>query len=314
MLAAFDGYSQECKGIMTTIAARLQAVRSRIDAAAMTAGRSRVDIRLIAVSKTFPPAAIAEAHAAGQVAFGENYLQEAVGKIAALSALEWHVAHGQQDGEQRQGDMRPSAGVASPQAGPLLRPLEWHVAHGQQDGEQRQGDVRPSAGVASPQAGPLLRPLEWHFIGPIQSNKTRQIAELFHWVHGVDRLKIAERLSSSRPANLPPLQICIQVNISGEAAKSGVRSDEVFLLAQAVASLKGIRLRGLMVIPEPTPDLSLQRARFRQTRELKDEIVSRGIALDTLSMGMSDDLEAAIAEGATLVRVGRAIFGERPPA
>ena len=263
---------------MTTIAARLQAVRSRIDAAAGTAGRSPADIRLVAVSKTFAPAAIAEAHAAGQVAFGENYLQEAVGKIAALSGLR----------------------------------LEWPVANGKQDDRQRESDVRPSAGVASPK-GPLLLPLEWHFIGPIQSNKTRQIAEHFHWVHGVDRLKIAERLAIARPASLPPLEICIQVNVSGESSKSGVRPDEVLALAQAASRLAGIRLRGLMAIPEPTPDTGLQRSRFRQIRELKDEIVRRGIALDTLSMGMSDDLEAAIAEGATLVRVGRAIFGERLP-
>ena len=264
---------------MTTIAARLQAVRSRIDAAAMTAGRSPVDIRLIAVSKTFPPAAIAEAYAAGQVAFGENYLQEAVGKMATLS------------------DLR----------------LEWHVASPDGENFEPGSDVRPSAGAASPQTGPLLRPLEWHFIGPIQSNKTRQIAEQFHWVHGVDRLKIAERLSFSRPAILPPLQICIQVNVSGEESKSGVRPDEVLSLAQAVSPLTGIRLRGLMAIPEPTPDIGLQRSRFRLLRQLRDEIVSRGVALDTLSMGMSDDLEAAIAEGATLVRVGRAIFGERLP-
>ncbi len=226
---------------MTTIAARLQAVRSRIAAAAGTAGRSPEDIRLIAVSKTFAAAAIQEARAAGQVAFGESYLQEALGKIAVL--------------------------------------------------------------------GPEL---EWHYVGPIQSNKTRQIAELFHWAHGIDRLKIAERLSSSRPAGRLPLQICIQVNVSGESSKSGVRPDEVFALAQAISFLKGVRLRGLMAIPEPTQDIGLQRARFRQIRELKNEMVSRGIALDTLSMGMSDDLEAAIAEGATLVRVGRAIFGERP--
>ena len=298
---------------MTTIAARLQAVRSRIDAAAGTAGRSPADIRLVAVSKTFAPAAIAEAHAAGQVAFGENYLQEAVGKIAALSGLrlEWPVANGKQDDRQRESDVRPSAGGASPK-GPLLLPLEWHDANGKQDERQREGDVRPSAGVASPK-GPLLLPLEWHFIGPIQSNKTRQIAEHFHWVHGVDRLKIAERLAIARPASLPPLEICIQVNVSGESSKSGVRPDEVLALAQAASRLAGIRLRGLMAIPEPTPDTGLQRSRFRQIRELKDEIVRRGIALDTLSMGMSDDLEAAIAEGATLVRVGRAIFGERLP-
>jgi pyridoxal phosphate enzyme (YggS family) len=173
--------------------------------------------------------------------------------------------------------------------------------------------LRPSAGIASPQAGPLLRPLEWHFIGPIQSNKTRQIAEQFHWVHTVDRLKIAERLSIARPAYLPPLEICLQVNVSGETSKSGVQADEVLALAQAASRLPGIRLRGLMAIPEPTPNTGLQRARFRQMRELKEELVSHGIALDTLSMGMSDDLETAIAEGATLVRVGRAIFGQRPP-
>ena len=209
----------------------------------MKAGRLPADIRLVAVSKTFPPDAIAEAYAAGQVVFGESYLREALGKMATLSDLS----------------------------------------------------------------------LEWHFIGPIQSNKTRQIAEQFHWVHGVDRLKIAERLSISRPASLPPLEVCLQVNVSGEETKSGVRPEEVLALAKAVCPLPGIRLRGLMAIPEPTADPALQRSRFRQIRDLKDEIVSCGIALDTLSMGMSDDLEAAIAEGATLVRVGRAIFGERLP-
>jgi pyridoxal phosphate enzyme (YggS family) len=243
MLAAFDGYNEECKGIMTTIAARLQAVRSRIEAAATSAGRRPGDIRLIAVSKTFDGSAIQEALAAGQVAFGESYLQEALGKI------------------------------------------------------ERSG-----------------QDIEWHYIGPLQSNKTKHIAELFRWVHGVDRLKIAERLSSSRSKTLPPLDICIQVNVSGEASKSGVAPHEVLALAQAIVPLKGLRLRGLMAIPEPTPDGGLQRTRFRQVRELKDEIVRQGIALDTLSMGMSDDLEAAIAEGATLVRVGRAIFGERAPA
>jgi pyridoxal phosphate enzyme (YggS family) len=266
----------------------MQAVRNRIDAAARSAGRPPGSIRLIAVSKTFGVEAIGEAYVAGQTAFGESYLQEALAKIQAFSD-----------------PFSPS--------GSLLRPLEWHVAHGHQDGGQRDGDERPSAGVASPQAGPLLRPLEWHFIGPIQSNKTRLIAEHFHWVHGVDRLRIAERLSLSRPPGLPPLELCLQVNISGEASKSGVGPDEVLALARAVSPLAGIRLRGLMAIPEPTEDTSLQRSRFRQIRELKDEIVSSGIALDTLSMGMSDDLEAAIAEGATLVRVGRAIFGERSP-
>jgi pyridoxal phosphate enzyme (YggS family) len=242
MLAAFDGYIEECKGIMTTIAVRLQAVRMRIEAAARAAGRPAQDIGLVAVSKTFAASAVAEAHAAGQTAFGENYLQEAVGKIQTLTGLA----------------------------------------------------------------------LEWHYVGPIQSNKCRQIAEQFNWVHSVDRLKVAERLSILRPESPPPLEICIQVNVSGEASKGGVRPDEALALARAVSPLARLRLRGLMAIPEPTPDPGLQRAQFRQLRELKDEIVSRGIELDTLSMGMSDDLESAIAEGATLVRVGRAIFGERP--
>lgn len=280
---------------MTTIASRLQAVLSRIEAAAVMAGRSPGDIRLVAVSKTFPPADIAEANAAGQLAFGENYLQEAVAKIAALGSL----------GLER----RP----ASPE-GPLLHPLERHVASPDGGNRTSAGDVHPSSGVASTQAGPLLRPLEWHFIGPIQSNKTRQIAELFDWVHSVDRLKIAERLSISRPTGRPPLAICIQVNVSGEESKSGVRPDEVLALAEVVSRLTGLRLRGLMAIPEPTPDNRVQRARFRLLGQLRDDLARHGLGLDTLSMGMSDDLEAAIAEGSTLVRVGRAIFGERLPA
>ena len=264
---------------MTTIASRLQAVRSRIEAAAVAAGRLPGDIRLVAVSKTFPADAIAEAYAAGQGAFGENYVQEAVGKMTALAGL-----------------------------GP-----DWRFIPGQQDGRSRASDVRPSGGHASSQAGPLLPPLEWHFIGPIQSNKARQVAEQFHWVHSVDRLKIAERLAISRPAHCPLLNICIQVNVSGEESKHGVRPDEVPALAESVSRLRGLRLRGLMAIPEPTPDIGLQRSRFRTLRQLRDDVLGGGIALDTLSMGMSDDLEAAIAEGATLVRVGRAIFGERAP-
>ncbi len=241
---------------MTTIASRLQAVRTRISDAALAAGRSPGEILLVAVSKTFPPQAIAEAYAAGQTAFGENYAQEGIEKITALSGL----------------------------------PLQWRVA--------------------SPK-GPLLRPLEWHYIGPIQSNKTRPIAENFDWVHGIDRAKIAERLSASRPDDKPPLQVCIQVNVSGEASKSGVAPDVVFGLAQTIMRLPRLRLRGLMAIPEPTPDTALQRSRFRMLRDIRDDLRRRGVTLDTLSMGMSDDLEAAIAEGATLVRVGRAIFGER---
>ncbi len=154
-------------------------------------------------------------------------------------------------------------------------------------------------------------PLEWHFIGPLQSNKTRSVAGMFSWVHTVDRLKLAERLSAARPDQLPPLQVCIQVNVSSEQSKHGCRPQDAFELADAVACLPRLRLRGLMTIAELTPDTALQRERFATLRRLKEELVSRGLALDTLSMGMSDDLESAIAEGATMVRIGRAIFGPR---
>jgi len=154
-------------------------------------------------------------------------------------------------------------------------------------------------------------PLVWHFIGPIQSNKTRPIAESFSWVHSVDRLKVAERLSAQRPAGLPPLQVCIEVNVSGEASKGGVSAAELPALAAAVAALPNLQLRGLMAIPAPAPQVTTQRAAFRQVRELFDALRARGYGLDTLSMGMSGDLEAAILEGATIVRVGTALFGER---
>jgi pyridoxal phosphate enzyme (YggS family) len=226
---------------MTTISTNLQAVRARIAAAAQLAGRAVEDIRLLAVSKTFPPERIREAALAGQIAFGENYLQESLGKIAALADLG----------------------------------------------------------------------LEWHFIGPLQSNKTRPVAEHFSWVHGIERLKIAERLSAARGAARSPLQVCIQVNVSGEASKSGVSPGETAALAHAVAGLPNLRLRGLMAIPEPTDDMPLARQRFAMLRELREVLNKAGMALDTLSMGMSHDLEAAILEGATIVRVGTAIFGER---
>lgn len=154
-------------------------------------------------------------------------------------------------------------------------------------------------------------PLEWHYIGPIQSNKTRAIAERFHWVHGIDRAKIAARLSAARPAGMPPLEVCIQLNVSGEATKGGVAPGEELALAHAIAALPRLRLRGLMAIPEPTDDVALQRRRYAGVRAARDRLAAAGYALDTLSMGMSDDLEAAIAEGATLVRVGTAIFGAR---
>jgi len=261
---------------MTTIASRLQAVKARIFEAASAAGRPPREITLVAVSKTFPPQAIAEAFAAGQTAFGENYAQEGIEKIAAVSHL--------------------------------VR--ERHVAYANQKDQRTQGDVGLCAGITSTE-GPLHRPLEWHHIGPIQSNKTKAIAVNFDWVHGIDRARIAERLSLSRPNDKPPLQVCIQVNISGEVSKSGVAPDAVFDLAQTIMRLPRLRLRGLMAIPEPTTDTALQRSRFRMLREIRDHLLHRGVALDTLSMGMSDDLEAAITEGATLVRVGRAIFGER---
>jgi pyridoxal phosphate enzyme (YggS family) len=230
---------------MATIAANLQAVKARIARAAQAARRSPEDVALVAVSKTFPPERIAQAHAAGQRAFGENHVQEAVEKITKLADL------------------------------------------------------------------PLLLPLEWHFIGPIQSNKTGLIAARFQWVHSVEREKIAQRLNAARPEGLPRLDVCIQVNVSGEASKSGVEPGAEVALAEAIARLPRLRLRGLMAIPEPTSDVARSRRRFALLRELKDGLTARGYALDTLSMGMSDDLEAAIMEGATMVRVGTAIFGPR---
>jgi PLP dependent protein len=161
------------------------------------------------------------------------------------------------------------------------------------------------------QAGLRDLPLTWHFIGPIQSNKTRAIAEHFSWVHSVDRLKIAERLSAQRPAGLPPLQVCIEVNVSGEASKGGVTPADLPALAAAVSKLPGLQLRGLMAIPAPTADQAAQRAAFRRVREQFEALRAHGYALDTLSMGMSGDLEAAILEGATIVRIGTALFGER---
>jgi uncharacterized pyridoxal phosphate-containing UPF0001 family protein len=262
---------------MSTIAANLQAVRERIASAAREAGRHPGDIALVAVSKTFPAERVAQAYAAGQRAFGENFAQEAVEKITHVRDLA----------------------------------LEWRVAQARLENNRERSDaIIPSAGVASPE-GPLLLPLEWHFIGPIQSNKTASIATHFQWVHSVEREKIAQRLNAARPDGLPPLNVCIQVNVSGEAAKSGVAPGEEVKLAEAVSRLPRLKLRGLMAIPEPTSDKALRRRRFAVLRELKDGLGARGYTLDTLSMGMSDDLEAAIAEGSTMVRVGTAIFGSR---
>jgi uncharacterized pyridoxal phosphate-containing UPF0001 family protein len=261
---------------MATIAENLQAVRSRIGRAAHAASRRAEDVMLLAVSKTVPAACIVEAYAAGQHAFGESFAQEAVEKITELASMR-----------------------------------ERRVAHAWDENDGDQGDAAlPAPGVASREGfrGP---PLEWHFIGPIQSNKTRVIAEHFQWVHSIEREKVAVRLNDARPVGLPPLEVCIQVNISGELSKSGVAPGGEVPLAEAISRLPRLRLRGLMAIPEPTPDAGVQRRRFALLRDLQDKLAARGYALDSLSMGMSDDFEAAIMEGATIVRVGTAIFGPR---
>ena len=227
--------------IMTMISTQLSAVRQRIGAACQAAGRPLDAVMLLAVSKTFGADAVQAAFEAGQTAFGENYIQEAVEKITALALL----------------------------------------------------------------------PIQWHCIGPIQSNKTRLVAAHFDWVHTVDRLKIAERLSDQRPAELAPLQVCIQVNVDGGPTKSGVVPGDALALAQAVAGLPRLRLRGLMCIPEPAPDFDSACAVFKRASDLFAELKAQGLTLDTLSMGMSADLEAAIASGSTMVRVGSAIFGTR---
>jgi len=230
---------------MATIASRLQDVRLRIEQACVAAGRPSGSVTLLAVSKTCAAERVREAHGAGQTRFGENYVQEALAKMAQLADLRGAV--------------------------------------------------------------------EWHLIGPLQSNKTRAVAEHFDWVHSVDRLKLAERLSAQRPPHLGQLQVCLQVNISGEASKGGLEPTELPAVAHAVSRLPALRLRGLMAIPEPVADFEAQRAPHRALRELLSALQREGLALDTLSMGMSADLAAAIAEGSTLVRVGTAIFGERPP-
>jgi len=223
------------------IADNLQRIHDRITQTCDKAGRSPDSVALLAVSKTFGAEAVAQAHAAGQTAFGENYIQEAVEKITALAHL----------------------------------------------------------------------PLQWHCIGPIQSNKTRLVAEHFDWVQTIDRLKIAQRLSEQRLPHLAPLQVCIQVNMDGGPTKSGVAPEDALELARAVSELPRLCVRGIMCIPEPAPDFVAACAVFSRARALFDQMNSAGMGLDTLSMGMSNDLEAAITSGSTLVRVGSAIFGER---
>ncbi len=228
---------------MSNIAEEIKQVQQRIIAAAMAVNRDPLEVTLLAISKTCPIEDIRAAIAAGQLHFGENYLQDALPKITQLSA-------------------------------------EY------------------------PQ-------LCWHFIGAIQSNKTKDIAQHFDWVHTVDRLKIAQRLSNQRPDGLEPIQVCLQINVSGEASKAGVTIGEAMQLAKQVHALPRITLRGLMTIPAATDDVAKQREAFEQLRLLLEQLNQQGYQLDTLSMGMSNDIEAAIAEGSTLVRIGTAIFGAR---
>jgi PLP dependent protein len=231
------------RATLEPIARNLAAVRARMEAAALQAGRDPASVRLLAVSKAWPASAIEAAHAAGQMDFGENYLQEALPKLASFKH----------------------------------------------------------------QPG-----LIWHFIGTLQSNKTRQVAEHFSWVHTVDRERIAQRLSEQRPVTRPPLNVCIEVRLGDEPEKSGVMPEAVASLAYYIKGLSRLRLRGLMCIPPPTTDMVSQRSRFHRLRDLYDVLNNQGHGLDTLSMGMSGDFEAAILEGSTMVRVGTAIFGARP--
>jgi pyridoxal phosphate enzyme (YggS family) len=239
---------------MTSFADNLSAIRQRIADACRQFGKDPARIGLLAVSKTFPGSAVTQALGCGITAFGENYVQEGVAKIAELAS------------------------------------------------------DRPR--------------IQWHFIGPLQSNKTKDIAEHFDWMHSIDREKIARRLSEQRPAAMTPLCVCIQVNVSGEASKSGAGPEETKALALTIAQLPRLSLRGLMAIPEPTEDIALQRARFAQLAALFKDIkpalpVQAQQAFDTLSMGMSADLESAIAESIpeaqTMVRIGTALFGVRAP-
>jgi pyridoxal phosphate enzyme (YggS family) len=225
------------------VARHLDEVRQRIAKAAADASRDASSVTLLAVSKTFPAEDVRAAFNAGQRAFGENYVQESVAKIAELADLRSEI--------------------------------------------------------------------EWHFIGPLQSNKTKVVAENFDWVHSVDRLKIAERLSDQRPDGMPRLNVCLQINVSGEDSKSGVAPGDASALARQIAALPRLRLRGLMAIPEPAGTLEEQRAPHRRLREILDTLRADGLELDTLSMGMSADIEAAILEGSTMVRIGTAIFGAR---
>jgi pyridoxal phosphate enzyme (YggS family) len=258
---------------MTMIVDKLQAVRDRITTACLACGRDPAGVRLLAVSKTFGPEAVMAAISGGQSAFGENYVQEGVEKILAIRA----AIEGESDG----------LGLPDSSHSSGFRPARARTASG------------------AP---------EWHHIGPLQSNKTRLVAEHFDWVQSVDRLKIAQRLSEQRPAHLAPLQVCLQVNIDGGATKAGVAPAEALALAAAVALLPRLQLRGLMSIPEPAPDFVAACALHQRARALFGQINKAGVLrqpMDTLSMGMTADLEAAIHAGSTMVRIGTAIFGGR---
>jgi pyridoxal phosphate enzyme (YggS family) len=220
---------------------RLTHIGERIEAASLRSSNKSESVKLIAVSKTFSDQRIRDVFKLGQRRFGENYVQEAIDKIDALSDLD----------------------------------------------------------------------IEWHFIGPIQSNKTKLIAAKFDWVHSIDRLKIAKRLSAARPAELPKLNVCVQVNVTGEQSKHGCSELDVMELGQEIAALPNLNLRGLMTISETSGDLDAARSAFRKLREIADQMNQKGLSITELSMGMSDDLEVAIEEGATFVRVGRGIFGDR---
>ncbi|WP_207060565.1 YggS family pyridoxal phosphate-dependent enzyme [Motiliproteus sp. SC1-56] len=226
---------------MFSITENISRTLTLIREAELRAGRPEGAVRLLAVSKTKPARMVREAASAGQRDFGENYLQDALDKMAQLTDLD----------------------------------------------------------------------LVWHFIGPLQSNKTRAVAEHFDWVHSIDRLKIARRLSEQRPVGLPPLNVCLQVNISGEANKAGVTPDEAPALAEAIVKLPNLMLRGLMAIPRPETEQAAQRHAFSQLRQLQERLKPQAPTMDTLSMGMSGDMDAAIAEGSTLVRIGTALFGAR---
>ncbi|MGA9854040.1 MAG: YggS family pyridoxal phosphate-dependent enzyme [Gammaproteobacteria bacterium] len=243
LAAVHDTYTGMTRATLEAIAQNLATVRARMRAAAQKAARDPASVRVLAVSKASSAAAITAAYEAGQLEFGENYLQESLPKLAAL---------------------------------------KHHPG------------------------------LIWHFIGSLQANKTRLVAEHFDWIHTVDRERIAQRLSEQRPAALPPLNVCIEVRLMDELGKGGVVPARVAAFAASLTALPGLRLRGLMCIPPPTEDVETQRRSFRLLRELYEVLNHQGHGLDTLSMGMSGDFETAILEGSTVVRLGTAIFGTRP--